>query len=104
MRGRLNGAAATGKSIKCEKSLFVPGLLLAAGGNAAGTASIQMHTIEHKRWNTAINEKACAHIDVCVCVKQTRCQANKVNQASMLHAAFSSCKSTQLPVVLNHSR
>lgn len=62
MRGRFNGAAAAGKSIKCEKIQEVPGLLLAAGGNATGTASTQKHTFGHKRWNTANNEKARAHI------------------------------------------
>lgn len=64
MRGRFNAAAAARESIKCEKSLLVPGLLLAAGGggNATATASTQKHTFGHKGWKSANNGNARPHI------------------------------------------
>lgn len=44
------------------------------------------------RWNTANNEGVCARVSMCA---HRVSQANEVNQASMLDAAFSCCSQSQ---------
>lgn len=44
------------------------------------------------RWDTANNEDVCARVRMCV---HGVSQANEVNQASMLGAAFSCCSQSQ---------
>lgn len=76
------------RNLNCKKKKrpLAAGLRLAAGGNATGRPA------QIWRWNTANNEDERARVRMCV---HRVSQANEVNQASMLDAAFSCCSQSQ---------